>query len=82
MAELVQENWIFLVVALLVGLLVAWWLFASRRTRVELGRKAPTGTSAQRNQALIDAPPAAVPEVPRQRPRPLQAWAKPWPLPS
>ena len=37
MAELVQENWLLLVAALLVGLAVAWWLFvASRRTRVEI----------------------------------------------
>lgn len=63
MAELVRENWLLLVAALVVGLLVAWWLFASRRTRVEIARsdEAP----AMRNQALIDAPPAAAfPEVP------------------
>jgi predicted flap endonuclease-1-like 5' DNA nuclease len=71
MVELVHENWIFLVVALLVGLLVAWWLFASRRTRVELGSKAPTGASAQRNQALIDAPAAVVPDVPPPTPEAL-----------
>ena len=35
MGELVQDNWIFLVIALVVGLLVAWWIFAAtRRTRV------------------------------------------------
>ena len=33
MAELIQENWFLLVIALVIGLLVAWWLFASRRTR-------------------------------------------------
>ena len=60
MAELVQDNWIFLVVALVLGVLVAWWLLvASRRTRVSLARD--EDTPAKRNQALIDAPPAAPP---------------------
>jgi predicted flap endonuclease-1-like 5' DNA nuclease len=60
MAELVQENWLLLVVALLIGVLVAWWLFAaSRRTRVELARPEEEGAPAKRNQALIDAPPRA-----------------------
>jgi predicted flap endonuclease-1-like 5' DNA nuclease len=60
MAELVQDNWAFLVLALLVGLFVAWWLFvASRRTRVEIKRSEDDGAPAKRNQALIDAPPAA-----------------------
>jgi predicted flap endonuclease-1-like 5' DNA nuclease len=59
MAELVQDNWAFLVLALLVGLFVAWWLFvASRRTRVEITRS-QDDAPAKRNQALIDAPPAA-----------------------
>ena len=60
MAELVRENWLFLVLALLVGLFVAWWVFvASRRTRVEIVRADEDGAPAKRNQALIDAPPAA-----------------------
>ena len=67
MAELVQENWLFLVVALLIGVFVAWWIFvASRRTRVQIARDEADGGPAKRNQALIDAPPAAVtgPEPP------------------
>lgn len=69
MAELVQENWIFLVVALLVGLFVAWWVFvASRRTRVELSRSDEV-VPARRNEALINSPPAAAfPEVPPPTP--------------
>lgn len=65
MAELVQENWILLVIALVVALLVAWWLFAStRRTHVEISRSEEEAP-AKRNQALIDSPPAAsFPEVP------------------
>jgi len=58
MVELVQDNWIFLVLALVIGVLVAWWVFvASRRTRVSIARD--EDTPAKRNQALIDAPPAA-----------------------
>ena len=68
MAEVVQENWILLVIALLVGLLVAWWLFvASRRTRVEIARR-DEDAPATRNQALIDAPPVAPVEMPPPTP--------------
>lgn len=67
MAELMQENAIFLVLALIVGVLVAWWLFAaSRRTRVEIAPKDGADTPALRNQALIDAPPAV--EIPPPTP--------------
>jgi predicted flap endonuclease-1-like 5' DNA nuclease len=58
--ELLQDNWILLVIALVVALLVTWWLFAaSRRTRVELSDHESGETAPRRNQALIDAPPAA-----------------------
>jgi len=68
MAELVQENWILLVIALVVGLLVAWWVFvASRRTKVEIARE-DEGLPARRNQALIDAPPATAAAVPPPTP--------------
>ena len=63
MSTLLAEHWILLAIALVIGLLVAWFLFrTNRRTRV-------TGASrdvldegadrAQRNSALVDAPPAA-----------------------
>ncbi|HCB77997.1 MAG TPA: hypothetical protein DEP68_04370, partial [Erythrobacter sp.] len=63
MNELLQTYWPLIVAALLVGLVIAWYVFgASRRTRV-------TGTSrdvldegaapAERNKALIDSAPAA-----------------------
>ena len=59
MTELVQENWLFLIIALVIGIAVAWWVFvASRRTRVELSRP-DEDTPAKRNQALIDAAPVA-----------------------
>jgi predicted flap endonuclease-1-like 5' DNA nuclease len=60
MAAQLQENWLLAVVAVLVLLLVAWWLLvASRRTRVDIEHKDAGDTPAQRNQALIDAAPAA-----------------------
>jgi predicted flap endonuclease-1-like 5' DNA nuclease len=73
MIELVRENWVFLVLALLVGLFIAWWLFASRRrTRVEVARSDEKEGPARRNQALIDAPPAsAVPDSPPPTPEAL-----------
>lgn len=60
MAEVMQDNWILAVVALIVAVLVLWWLLvASRRTKVKLDE----GALARRNQALIDAPAAAAPGV-------------------
>ena len=61
MVELLQANWILVVLALIIGVLVAWWIFvASRRTKVQLEDKDEAGTvAAKRNQALIDSPPAA-----------------------
>lgn len=70
MAELLREYWIFLVIALLVGLVVAWWLLAAqRRTHVDLTHTDAEGGPARRNQALIDAPPA-VPAQPVAQPTP------------
>lgn len=66
MSTMLQDNWLLVVVALvLLGLLLVWALLASRRTRVDLSPPAED-TPARRNQALIDAAPAAadVPQVP------------------
>ncbi|MBX7482439.1 hypothetical protein [Qipengyuania qiaonensis] len=68
MTELLQTYWPLLVAALLVGLVIAWYVFSTgRKTRV-------TGTSrdvldegappAERNKALIDSAPAATPTQP------------------
>lgn len=71
MAELLLENWIVLVLALVVGVLVAWWVFAgSRRTRVEFERRGDDAEPARRNQALIDAPAAARSASPLPPPTP------------
>jgi predicted flap endonuclease-1-like 5' DNA nuclease len=65
MSELVSQNWWLLVAALVLGLVVAWWIFvASRRTKVELDRRDTLDEGAdraRRNQALIDAPVSQVP---------------------
>lgn len=68
MIELIEGNWPLLVAALLIGVLVAWWIFvASRRTRVSRDRRDVLDDGADpaaRNQALIDSAPAAtVPHV-------------------
>ncbi|MCP9222645.1 hypothetical protein MKP08_07790 [Erythrobacter sp. LQ02-29] len=60
--ELVQANWPWLLAALLIGLAVAWLIFAgNRKTRIAPDDDGADteGGGAKRNQALIDAPPAA-----------------------
>jgi predicted flap endonuclease-1-like 5' DNA nuclease len=60
MGEVISENWLVLLVALVLVILVAWWLLAaSRRTRIERTEAPGDGLPARRNQALIDAPPAS-----------------------
>lgn len=74
MAAQLQENWLLAVAAVLALLLIAWWLFfASRRTTVKIEQKDLGGVPAQRNQALIDAPPAATldAEIPPPTPQAL-----------
>ena len=59
MADLIGENWLAFLIALAIGIVVAWWVFAaSRRTRIERAQSASPGEDvpARRNQALIDAP--------------------------
>ncbi len=61
MAQLVEANWILLAAALLIGVIVAWWVFsANRKVRVAKEDKSGADALARRNHALIDAPPAAV----------------------
>lgn len=84
MIELAQANWPIVVAALVIAILLLWALFvAMRRTAVK------TDTSdvldegkgpANRNQALIDAPPAAVAPAavaPQAPPEPSLAAAEP-----
>lgn len=66
MIELIEANWLVAVAALLLGLLVAWYVFhATRRTRVAGTRRDVLddgAAPATRNSALIGAPPAAAHE--------------------
>ena len=59
--QMLTENWIIAVIALVVAILVAWWLLAANR-RTAITRETPdeeAGAVARRNQAFIDASPAA-----------------------
>lgn len=73
MSQLLADNWILLVIALIVGLVVAWYLFRSNRRTHVMGASRDVlddgAERAQRNSALVDAPPAASKDpspVPRQ----------------
>ena len=65
---MVEANWLIFIAALLVGVVVAYWLFvhgskpARRAHRPDVLDEG--AAPAQRNQALIDAPPAAAIEAP------------------
>lgn len=69
MIELIETNWPLFVAALLIGIIVAWWvLVANRRTKVsgKQGDVLDEGADpAARNQALIDAPPASAAQAPQ-----------------
>jgi len=78
MMEVMQANWILLVVALLIGVAVAWWVFvASRKTTVRREERPEEETPARRNQALIDSAPAAAP--PAVQPTPVEPVPEPLP---
>lgn len=70
MNELLGQYWGLILAALLIGVVVAWFVFAAnRKTTVERTPATDVldegAAPAMRNQALIDAPPAAaVPDVP------------------
>ena len=68
MIELIEANWLAFALALLIGLLVAWWVFG-RATSAPKRSHRPDALDegarpAARNQALIDAAPAAGVAVP------------------
>ena len=64
MLQMIEANWIVFALALLIGLLVAWWIFARGSSDAGKREHRPDvldegAAPAQRNQALIDAPSAA-----------------------
>lgn len=59
-----QSDWLLLGAGLLVVLaLIAWLVLANRKTRIELQPGDEGDGPARRNQALIDAPAAALKDV-------------------
>lgn len=66
MMQMVEANWLAFALALLIGLLVAWWLFRRGSTAAPRAHRPDVldegAAPAARNQALIDAAPAA--EIP------------------
>ncbi len=64
MMAIIQENWLAFALVLLIGLLVAWWLWGRGRGDRRQRHHAPDALDegaapAARNQAFIDAPSAA-----------------------
>ena len=88
MTQWIEANWLLVVIALAIAALILLWIIAANRhTRVELSRDEGTvDAPARRNQALIDAAPAAVPSpipTPSVAPAPLPVPAPtPAPPPS
>ena len=68
MMPMLQENWWLLLIALVIGIIVAWWIFVATR-RASVGSECRDvldegAAPSARNQALIDAPPAATKDIP------------------
>lgn len=64
MLQIIEANWLAFILALAIGILVAWWIFSRGSSDAEKRERRPDvldegGAPAQRNQALIDAPSAA-----------------------
>ncbi len=63
MMEMVEANWLLLLIAFLIGLAIAWYVFhAKRTTRVTRDRRDVLDEGAERagrNQALIDTAPVS-----------------------
>ena len=69
MMQIVQTWWPFFIAALMLGIAVAWWVFRPSRSARVIDRDAADvldegAAHASRNQALIDAPPAAAAQPP------------------
>lgn len=60
---MIEANWLIFIAALIIGIVVAWWLFARGSKGAVRDRRPDVldegAAPAKRNQALIDAPPAA-----------------------
>lgn len=63
MLQMIEANWLAFVLALLIGIVVAWWIFARGTSTGQPRERKPDALDegaapAQRNQALIDSPSA------------------------
>lgn len=64
MLELVEANWPVVAILLVLAILTLLWVFLrNRKARVEVEDRSGEKTPPRRNQALIDAPPAAATAV-------------------
>ena len=72
MVQMIEANWLIFIAALLIGIVVAYWLFVHGSKPARRERKPDVlddgAAPAQRNQALIDAPPVAPVEIPPPTP--------------
>lgn len=63
MVQMIEANWLIFIAALLIGIVVAYWLFVHGSKTSRRDRRPDVldegAAPAKRNQALIDAPPAA-----------------------
>ncbi|EHJ61601.1 hypothetical protein NSU_1362 [Novosphingobium pentaromativorans US6-1] len=61
--QMIAANWLIFIAALLIGIVVAYWLFVHGSKQGRRDRRPDVldegAAPAKRNQALIDAPPAA-----------------------
>jgi len=74
LVQTIQANWLIFVALLVVAVLLAWWLFG-RAGKPTVRERRPDvldegAAPAQRNQALIDAPPSAAMTPPPITPTP------------
>lgn len=63
MVQMIEANWLILIAALLIGIVVVYWVFVRGSKPAQRDRRPDVldegAAPAQRNQSLIDAPPAA-----------------------
>lgn len=63
MVQMIEANWLIFIAALLIGIVVAYWLFVHGTKSGKRDRRPDVldegAAPAKRNQALIDSPPAA-----------------------
>ncbi|MCT2398128.1 hypothetical protein [Novosphingobium mangrovi (ex Huang et al. 2023)] len=65
---MIEANWLIFIAALLIGIAIAYWLFVHGSKPPKRERRPDVldegAAPAQRNQSLIDAPPAAQVDAP------------------